>query len=300
VAAGLVGFGIGTETWGSILCPSAFCGLTGLRPTYGLVSRYGGMVLSWSFDKAGPMARSAADCRTVLRAILGPDDRDSATSSAIDPLARMGARAPVSQLRGALFMPEGWKGGDPESKAAFERAVGELHAGGLQLEDAKLPDFPFTEIAALLITVEALSSYEKFFADGSIKQMIDPSAQYQMEINSAVTGADTVKAWRMRAVGQEKAAEFFARYDVLVAPNFLSAAPGVEEDLNVALAYGDPVGAMGNSCGLPSLALPIGLGKANMPCGMQVMGPPYSEATLFDVGEMYQSRTRHNRERPRV
>ncbi len=300
VAAGLVGFGIGTETWGSILCPSAFCGVTGVRPTYGLVSRHGGMVLSWSFDKAGPMARSASDCRTVLRAIAGADEADSATSLARNPFTQMGARKPIAQLRGALFTPEGWKGGEPEVKAAFERGVAELRAGGLQLENAKLPEFPFAEIAGLLITVEGLSSYEKFFADGSVRQLTDAYAPYQVEINAAVTGADVVKAWRMRAVAQQKAAEFFAQYDVLVAPNFLSVAPGVTEDLNAALPYGDPVGAIGNSCGLPSVALPIGFGKAHMPCGMQVMGAPYDEPLLLDVAEMYQSRTRYHRERPRA
>src|SRR5690349_8113430 len=80
VAAGLVGFGIGTETWGSILCPSAFCGVTGLRPTYGRVSRAGGMVGSYTLDKIGPIARSAADCRLILQAIAGSDPRDLTSS----------------------------------------------------------------------------------------------------------------------------------------------------------------------------------------------------------------------------
>jgi len=81
VAAGLATFALGTETWGSILCPSAFCGLTGIRPTYGLVSRAGGMVGAYTFDKVGPLARSAADCRTVLAAIAGPDPRDPSCAS---------------------------------------------------------------------------------------------------------------------------------------------------------------------------------------------------------------------------
>src|SRR5947199_153174 len=100
VAAGLVGFALGTETWGSILCPSAFCGITGLRPTYGRVSRAGAMVCSWTFDKVGPLARSAADCRLVLQAVAGPDAGDPSASAEPLRLDRQGVD--VSRLKGAL------------------------------------------------------------------------------------------------------------------------------------------------------------------------------------------------------
>ncbi len=88
VAAGLATFALGTETWGSILCPSAFCGLTGIRPTYGLVSRAGGMVGAYTFDKVGPLARSAADCRTVLAAIAGPEARAGRCARCAPPRCR--------------------------------------------------------------------------------------------------------------------------------------------------------------------------------------------------------------------
>jgi len=111
---------------------------------------------------------------------------------------------------------------------------------------------------------------------------------------------DLVKAWRMRTVLQEKMADFQSRYDVIVTPNFMSVAPSIHGDLNQSLPYADPVGAVGNSCGLPSIALPSGFGKAGMPVGFQIMGAPFEESTLLGLGELYQSRTRFHRERPPI
>ena len=151
VAAGLVGFAIGTETWGSILCPSAFCGTTGLRPTYGRVSRAGGMVGSYTLDKIGPMARTAGDCRLVLEAIAGqePDDPSSA-----DEPARFPRRRPdLRKLRAAIVPLDFTKtpGAEREVKAAFDRAVEELRAAGLPLEEARLPDFPAAEVETTIL-----------------------------------------------------------------------------------------------------------------------------------------------------
>jgi len=300
VASGLVGFAIGTETWGSILCPSAFCGVTGLRPTYGRVSRAGGMVGAFTFDKIGPLARSAADCRLVLQAIAGPDPDDP---SASDEPVRLDAAGPsIRRLRGALVPLdfEKTKGAEPEVKAGFERAVEELKSAGLHLERAELPEFPASEVAGLLITAEALSTFENFYKDGTVWELKDPYAPYQKEIAAALTGADVVKAWRMRTVLQEKAADFFSRYDVMVTPNFMSVAPPIHGDLNQALPYSDPVGAIGNACGLPSIALPCGFGKGHMPVGFQIMGAPFEEGTLLRLGEIYQGRTAFHRERPPV
>lgn len=296
VAAGLCTFALGTETWGSILCPAAFNGVTGLRPTYGRVSRFGGMVGSWTFDKVGPLARSAEDCRIVLRAIAGADPRDP--SSVAEPLPAETATRRPNQLRGAVVNLDFTKYGEPEVKSAFEQAVNELRAAGLKLEEAKLPDLPTADAAGLIITAEALSTFEKFFRDGSVKQLSDPYAAHQLEIGKALTGADLVKAWRIRRVVQEKMAEFFTRYDVIVTPNFMSVAPPIEGDLFETLPYPDPAGAVGNSCGLPAVALPCGFGRRHLPVSLQIMGAPFEEAAVLDLAEHYQRRTRWHRERP--
>jgi aspartyl-tRNA(Asn)/glutamyl-tRNA(Gln) amidotransferase subunit A len=298
VSAALVGFAIGTETWGSILCPSAFCGITGLRPTYGRVSRDGGMVGSWSLDKIGPMARDAADCRAVLQAIAGPDPEDVTSSE--EPV-RLKRRSPdPGRLRGAWIGADFAKtpGAEGEVGAAFERAVLDLRDMGFRLSEAKLPDMPASEIATTILFAEAISAFEPFFRDGSVRQLTDRYAPYQREVTAALTGADYVKASRMRTVLQARMADFFESYDFLVTPNFLSVAPPVREDFMKTLPYPDPVGAVGNACGLPAIALPAGFGKERMPAGFQIVGAPFSEELLLNLGEAYQARTRHHLARP--
>ncbi len=296
VAAGLCAFALGTETWGSILCPAAFNGLTGLRPTYGRVSRFGAMVGSWTFDKVGPLAREAADCRLVLRAIAGADPRDPSTTS--EPLPSEGARTRPSSLRGAIVNLDFTKFGEPEVKAAFERSLEDLRALGVTLEEAALPSLPASEAAGVIITAEALSTFENYFADGGVKQLSDPYAAHQREINRDLRGDDVVKAWRIRRVLQEKMSEFFGRYDVLVSPNFMSVAPPIERDLYETLPYPDPVGGVGNACGLPAIALPNGFGRDHCPTSFQLVAAPYEEGPLLDLAEAYQRRTRWHREHP--
>jgi aspartyl-tRNA(Asn)/glutamyl-tRNA(Gln) amidotransferase subunit A len=299
VSGGLATFALGTETWGSILCPSAFCGLTGIRPTYGLVSRAGGMVGAYTFDKVGPLARSSADCRTVLAAIAGADPRDPSCATEKTKLDR-GAGKSWHNLRAARVSLDWKKLGEPEVKAAFETAVAELSAAGLRIEETPLPDVPASEVAGLLIGMEALAAFDPFLADGRVKQLVDDMAPRQPELAQLVSGADTIKAMRMREAIQREMREFFRQFDVIVTPNFMSVAPPVDQDLNVALPYGDPVGALGAACGLPGLALPAGTGQAGMPVSFQIVAAPFDDATLLDLGDLYQSRTQFHRRHPAI
>ena len=300
VSAGLVAFAIGTETWGSILCPSAFCGITGLRPTYGRVSRAGGMVGSFTLDKIGPLARSAGDCRLVLGAIAGPDPDDP--SAADEPARFVRGRGDFKRLKGAIVPLDfaKTKGAEPEVKAAFDGAVESLRSIGLPLEEATLPDFPASEVATAILYGEALSTFENFYRDGSVSKLVDPYAPYQREVVQGLTASDYVKAMRMRTVLQQKMVDFYGRYDVIVTPNFMSVAPPIAKDLVETLPYADPVGAIGNACGLPALALPCGFGRDHLPASFQIMGSAFEESLLLDLGEAYQARTRHHLARPPI
>ena len=297
VAAGLATFALGTETWGSILCPSAFCGVTGIRPSYGVVSRAGGMVGAYTFDKVGPLTRSVADARTVLAAIAGPDPRDPSTTRDKLKLDK-GAGRPARSLRVALVTLEGTKGGEPEVRTAFDQAVRMFRDLDVTFEVVTLPEVPASEVAGLLITVEALAAFEPFLDDGRVKRLHDTMAPHQRTIAEPITGADTIKAIRIRESIQRTMRDFFDRHDVIVSPNFLSVAPLVTQDLNEALAYPDPLGALSAACGLPGLALPIGPATHGMPAGLQLVAAPFDEATLLDLGELFQSRTTHHRQHP--
>ena len=296
VAAGLASFALGTETWGSILCPAAFCGLSGIRPTYGLVSRAGGMVGAYTFDKVGPLARSAADCRMVLTAIAGPDARDPSADAGPVRLTR-DSRRRLSGLRAGVILPD-WSKGEPEARVVFGTVLDELRGLGLAVSETQLPDVPASEVAGLLITVEALAAFEVFLDDGRVKLLTDAMAPRQREVAEVITGADVIKAMRVREAVQRATRDFLANWDVLVAPNFLGVAPGVDQDLNEALDYPDPVGALSAACGLPGLALPAGTGRGGLPLGFQLVASPGDEALLLDLGEAYQARTSFHRAHP--
>jgi aspartyl-tRNA(Asn)/glutamyl-tRNA(Gln) amidotransferase subunit A len=299
VAGGMVPYALGSETWGSILCPANFCGVTGLRPTYGRVSRAGAMPLSWTLDKVGPLARSAEDARLVLDAIAGADPSDPASSPRA--LSWTGATRNPRGLRAAVVRADFAKHGEPEVEQAFERALGDLSALGLVLADATLPDLPYEAAAIVAVQVEAVTSFAPLFADGAkgARTLVDERASLQGEVAKAVTGADYVKALRLRRVMQVEMNRFFERYDAIVSPGFLKVAPGVTEDFDTYFSGGDPVGAMGNATGIPMLALPMGPGRDGMPCGFQVVAPAFEEATLLRIGRAYQERTAWHRERPK-
>src|SRR5262249_55544930 len=180
----------GSEPGGSLLCPPAFCGTTGPRPTYGRVSRAGAMALSWTFDKLGPIAQTAEDCRAVIGAIAGSDPDDPSTLP--DPPA-FGTHdgKPLQKVRAALVKPE-WKG-EKEVQAAFQGACDELRRMGLALEETQLPEFEAESVAWLIIASEALSSFEELFENGKVRQLRDKGAPLQREIMGRITAADLEK-----------------------------------------------------------------------------------------------------------
>ena len=298
VAAGLVPFAIGSETWGSITCPSAFCGVTGLRPTYGVLSRAGAMALSWTLDKLGPMARSAQDCALVLAAIAGEDPRDPSSVPPPPALARVKAEIPRG-LRVAVLGFEGIGGVAPETVAAFDGIKAVLREAGAILAEATLPDLPWEPVANLLIEADAAAAFEVLIRDGRTRELADAShatrspADYLPKANAA----DYVKAMRIRAEGQRALQTFFQKYDLILAPNTPVAPPRVEENFDTLLGYPDLLGAAGNLAGLPALALPMGL-VAGLPVSAQLVGPPHAEARLLSAGALLQARTDFHTARP--
>src|SRR3954447_2108367 len=142
VAAGLVPFAIGSETSGSIVTPASYCGVTALRPTYGLVSRYGAMALSWTLDKLGPFARSAEDCGVILQAIAGKDAKDPGSAGKSFYYTPQYAR-PLNELRVGYAPADFAEWVEPATRPAFDAAIAVLKAAGVQLVETKLPDYPY-------------------------------------------------------------------------------------------------------------------------------------------------------------
>src|SRR5881296_2188628 len=173
VAAGLVPFAIGSETSGSILTPAAFCGVTGLRPTYGLVSRYGAMALSWTMDKLGPMCHSAEDCGLVLEAMAGGDSNDPGSAHKSFHYTPQYYRQ-AKDLRIGYAPVDFAERADPSARPAFEQALAVMRETGAQLIETRLPDLPYGALTSTIIVAEACSIFEPLIASGKVDQLADP------------------------------------------------------------------------------------------------------------------------------
>jgi aspartyl-tRNA(Asn)/glutamyl-tRNA(Gln) amidotransferase subunit A len=300
VAAGLVPFAIGTESWGSLTCPAAFCGVTALRPTYGVLSRHGTMTLSYSMDKIGPVARSAEDCALVLSVLAGVDPRDP---TSIPPPAGVGRARPAIPrgLRlGVLDLADG-RGprplpGAPEALALARDLLG---AAGAILEPAALPAIPYEAAATIVLEAEAANAFEALVRSGRTRELADPSHRGRVPADYVprATSADYVRATRIRTEAQRALARLFERHDLVLAPNLPVAPPRVDEPLTSLWSVADPLGAAGNLAGLPAVALPMGF-SGGLPLSMQLVAPPLEEARLLSAAMAFQARTSHHRQRP--
>jgi aspartyl-tRNA(Asn)/glutamyl-tRNA(Gln) amidotransferase subunit A len=163
VAAGLAPFAIGSETSGSIVTPASFCGVTALRPTYGLVSRYGAMALSWTLDKLGPFAHTAEDCGLILQTIAGKDGKDPGSAGKSFYYTPQYAR-PLKELKIGFAPSDFAEWAEPNTRPAFNAAIDVLKAGGAQFVETKLPDFPYGATLSTILNGEMGSIFEPLIA----------------------------------------------------------------------------------------------------------------------------------------
>jgi len=225
VGVGVVPFAIGSETVGSILTPSSFCGVSGLRPTYGRVSRHGAMALSWTLDKLGPMCRTADDCGLVLAAIAG---RDPADETSIDaPYRYVPERERESGFR--LAVPAGWEEGSQEAVMANTRAALDALGAVATIEEIALPDFPYGAVVGAILDGEMMSGFEEFVASGKVEELTAPEDRVGAYGWRFMPAKDYVTALRIRREIRRTWDALLARYDGILAP----ATPVVASPLDV-------------------------------------------------------------------
>lgn len=300
VAAGLAGFAIGTETWGSIVCPSAYCGISGLRPTYGRVSRYGAMALAYSMDKIGPMARSAEDCARIFAAIAGHDFLDRSTL-AIDKAAF--TYSPASDLKGRSlrvgWLTNAWKQLDPGIAKIMDAARKVLQKRFPSVKEANLPDGPWEDAAGVILSSEAGSAFGELIRSGKVSQLSDPLGRIGGYIQQTVSGSDYNTALRIREILQRKMMELFDSYDVLAtASQPIAATPLAMNLLSPELTFADPLGGIGNLCGLPALSVPCGFTDKKLPIGLQFVGRAGDDLAVLQAGRLFQQATDWHRRHP--
>lgn len=298
VAAGLVPFAIGSETWGSILTPAAYCGVTGLRPTYGRVSRFGAMTLSWTMDKLGPLARTAEDCGLVLRAIAGHDPRDdSSVDRPLNGEPAGEARQPPFRL---AVLAGSTQRTQPEVAANFAAAV-EVLRGAAAVEEVSLPDdLPANAAADVILSAEAAAAFESLVRDGRIEQMTAEEDRWRIWSDLMIPAVDYLQALRIRRRLQQRLDELLAPYDALLAPTLSTVAGPIDQPF-AAWASGfssTQLGGASNVAGLPALSLPNGFGADQLPTGLQLVGRAWDEERLLAVALEYQRRTDWHRRTP--
>ena len=307
VAAGLVTFAIGSETSGSIVTPASYCGVTALRPTYGLVSRYGAMALSWTLDKLGPFAHSAEDCGLILQVIAGKDGKDPGSAGKSFYYTPQYSR-PMKDLKIGYAPADFGERAEAPARAAFAAALAAIKDTGVQLVETKWPPFPYGPVLSAILAGEQASIFEPLITSGRVNELADQAQIAGLKASLELPAKDYLKAMRVRRQIQEAFSRVFGEVDALIAPGRSGPATPIGQRLDgggPAAAAPVPVPAAGfqgiiqagNLAGLPALVLPCGFAD-RLPVALQVVGLPYSENTLLAIGREFQSRTKWHRQRP--
>ncbi len=289
-AAGLVGFAIGSETRGSIMSPAARCGVTGLRPTFGRVSRYGAMALSWTMDKLGPLARTAEDCAVVLKAVAGPDGKDN---HVIDAPFDWDVRRDVSRLRVGYIKAdvEGDIPDDPKNAARVQRmresrqnaveALAVIKSLGVKLTPLDLPALD-TSAIDFVLTTEAAAAFHDLVVSERFDQMsADPERSGwvgSLRLHEFVPAVQYIQANRARTRLMETFAKVFEGIDLFV---------------------GSRLGVT-NLTGHPEISVVSGFGAQGQPRSLNLTGRLFGEEDLILLAHAYQTKTGHHLKRPNL
>jgi aspartyl-tRNA(Asn)/glutamyl-tRNA(Gln) amidotransferase subunit A len=298
-AAGLVAFSIGSETSGSIITPAAFCGVSGLRPTYGRVSRHGAMALSWTLDKLGPMCRSADDCGLVLAPIAGRDPLDAST---IDKPFTYPEPANKKKHRIGIIR-DATRNVQPAVRQNFEQSLKVLGKFCQITEDVAFPDLPFGPVVSTLINSEAASAFRDLLDSGRASQLRAANDRWGGYAGATILAIDYLQAMRVRTEMKKALDALYAKYDALVVPSRSTVAYPIDVEFEKAYPGkngGPPVIPAGNIAGQPAISVPNGFGPNNLPTGIQFTGKVWSEARLLAIAHAYQQATDWHTRRPKV
>ncbi len=298
VAAGLVGFAIGSETSGSIMTPASYCGVSGLRPTYGRISRFGAMALSWTLDKLGPMCRSADDCGLVLNALVGRDPHDATSSGRAfvwPAVKETKKKFKIGVVKDCVEKVQ------PEVKKNFTESMKILKTIADVTEDVEYPDLPFSEAVSTIVRAEGASAFRELLESGKALKLRDKAIRTGGFAASMVLAVDYLQALRLRGLMKKALDELHAGFDALVAPTRDTISYPIDRDFDKTyrgLGGGPPLIAGSNAAGQPALSIPNGFGQKGLPTGLMLVGRAWSETTLLALGRAYQQASDWHTKRP--
>jgi Asp-tRNA(Asn)/Glu-tRNA(Gln) amidotransferase A subunit family amidase len=274
-AAGLVGFSLGTETLGSIVSPSQACGTVGLRPTYGRISRYGAMGLSWTMDKIGPICRGVEDCALVLNAVYGPDGRDRTVGA--DPF-HWEPRKPLKSLKVGILQKD-FDRAQGDQKKVYDQAIDDLKKAGVTMTPCEFQED--INMIRFLLSAEAATAFDDITRDGRVRDLRGQAAfdwPNSFRTSRLIPAVEYIRAQRARTLLVEKFEQFMADWDVIVIPpNSL---------LTTTNLTGNPQVVM--KCGFVN----------NMPRSISFLGKIYDEGSPLRVALAYEQVTEWHMKNP--
>ncbi|MBI3944054.1 MAG: aspartyl/glutamyl-tRNA amidotransferase subunit A [Chloroflexi bacterium] len=296
VAAGLCYGATGSDTLASIRAPASFCGVVGIKPTYGRVSRYGVIPVSWTLDHCGPIARTVADCTLLLQAMAGHDPKDPTTGRKRVPDYKSALTRNLKGLR--IGVPEGWffEEMHPETEAAIRTALlvlRELGATVMGVEIKYLPEV--TAASGVICWAEAYSIHEKWLAERG--ESYGAHARRVILQGGLYSAAEYLRSMRVRELFIRELEALYQRVDAILVPATTGPAFEIEQSGANSKASTRP-NPPGNMAGIPCLALPCGYTKDNLPIGMQIMGRWWDEETVLHMGYAYEQATLWHRRHP--
>ena len=288
---------LGSDSGGSIRTPAAVCGVVGLKPTYGRVSRYGAIPLAWSLDHVGPLTKSVEDAAIMLSAIAGPDPKDPSASSR--PLAdyRQEMRGSIRGLRLGVPRQYFFEHVDPEIQKLVSAAIHQLESMGATLVEVDIPDLENCSAMEAHITLAEATSYHEPY----LKRQADdygPGVRTNLEAGRYLLATDYVKSQRARTLLQRNFNQAFKHADVIVSPTLPALPPLVgevwvqsgnlrEHVIDAFLRFNIPF----DLTGFPAISIPCGLGSTGLPIGLQIAGKAFDETTVLRVANAYEQST---------
>ena len=300
VAAGQAALAVGTDTGGSVRVPAALCGITGLKPTFGLISRYGATPLSWSMDHVGPLARSVLDSALALNALAGHDPRDPASIRAplldyTEGLER-GAEG-AGDTRIGVVERFGWDITEPDVRSAFEAAMTRLELLGADVSPAVTPELALVNAAGSVVQTAEAAALHRARVLSRGREM-DQAIRRRIESGLFIPAEAYLHAQQVRAMLRRELLSTLEEVDLLASPTTAIAAPRLEQERvtiqgrEVHIREGLlRITRVFSAVGLPAISVPCGFTEDMLPVGLQLVGRPLSEPLLLRVAHAYQQST---------
>ncbi|RMF88185.1 MAG: amidase, partial [Nitrospinota bacterium] len=297
VAAGLADGALGSDTGASIRQPAACCGIVGLKPTFGLVSKFGGLPLSWSMDHAGPMTRTVIDAALLLQVLAGYDPRDPGSVRRPVPEYTRHIDQGIRGYKIGIARDYFFEGCDPEVVDCVEQSLETFRQLGATVEEIPLPDMRVARAAGTVILFSEATAYHA----GHLRrrpEAFSPEVKALIEMGGFFTAVHYVQAQRLRRYLTQETLKALAPYQAMVMPTSPVPATPIEPDPPGHASLRPRNTLPFDLISLPAISLPCGFTRAGLPVGLQIVGKPFAEAEVLRIAYAYEQATPWHEKHP--